>query len=202
MGLFIVIDGCDGAGIGTQAEILREKLMAKNNILFLRYPDYNDPVGNMIHESLHGKIALSRELTFLLYALNQLKDKEKIANSLKKGRVVLADRYFTSNLAFQCSLGFDLEKALEFAELFEMPKPDLVIFLKVSPETGIKRKIKEKGSGDIYERDLDLQRKVNETYEKMIKEKIFAKEWATVDGEKSIEEVAKEIESIVFPRLK
>jgi len=202
MGLFIVIDGCDGAGIGTQAEILREKLMAKNNILFLRYPDYNDPVGNMIHESLHGKIALSRELTFLLYALNQLKDKEKIANSLKKGRVVLADRYFTSNLAFQCSLGFDLEKALEFAELFEMPKPDLMIFLKVSPETGIKRKIKEKGSGDIYERDLDLQRKVNETYEKMIKEKIFAKEWATVDGEKSIEEVAKEIESIVFPRLK
>jgi len=202
MGLFIVIDGCDGAGIGTQAEILREKLMAKNNILFLRYPDYNDPVGNMIHESLHGKIALSRELTFLLYALNQLKDKEKIANSLKKGRVVLADRYFTSNLAFQCSLGFDLEKALKFTELFEMPKPDLVIFLKVSPETGIKRKIKEKGSGDIYERDLDLQRKVNETYEKMIKEKIFAKEWATVDGEKSIEEVAKEIESIVFPRLK
>jgi len=202
MGLFLVIEGCDGAGVGTQAEMLREKLMTKDKVLFLRYPDYNDPTGMLIHDFLHERVKLSREVLFCLYALNQLKDKEKIENTMERGRIVLADRYFTTNLAYQCALGFDLEKAIQFAELFSMPKPDLVIFLRVSPEIAVKRKLKEKGSVDIYERDLELQRKVNGMYEKLIREKIFAKEWAVVDGEKSIEEVAKEIERIVFSRLK
>ncbi|HKZ45149.1 MAG TPA: dTMP kinase [archaeon] len=201
MSLFIVIEGCDGAGVGTQSEILREKLMAKDNLLFLRYPDYNDPTGMMINDFLHEKVKLSKEILFCLYALNQLKDKGKIGGSLERGRVVLADRYFTANLAYQCAHGFDLQKALQFADIFEMPKPDLVIFLKVSSDVAIERKMKEKGSADVYERDLELQRKVNEMYEKMIKEGVFAKEWVVVDGEKSIEEVSKEIERIVFSKL-
>lgn len=201
-GFLCVLEGCDGAGVGTQSEILREKLMAKDKVLFLRYPDYNDPTGMLIHDFLHEKVKLSKESLFCLYALNQLKDKEKIENALEKGRIALADRYFTTNLAYQCALGFDLEKAVQFAELFSMPKPDLVIFLKVSPETAMKRKLKEKGSVDIYEKDLGLQRKVNGMYEKLIREQIFAKEWAVVDGEKNIEGVADEIERIVFPRLK
>jgi len=202
MSLFIVIEGTDGAGIGTQTEILREKLMARNHILFLRYPDYNSPVGKAIHDFLHERIKLSREIIFLIYAIDQLKDKERINKTLEKNKVVLADRYFTTNLAYQCTLGFDLDKALKFAEMFEMPKPDLAIFLKVSPEIGIKRKIKEKGKGDIYERDMEFQRKIGKKYEELIDKSIFAKEWVVVDGEKSIENVAEEIEEIVFSRLK
>lgn len=202
MSFFIVIDGQDGAGIGTQAEILREKLMARGHILFLRYPNYNSPVGKAIYDFLHERIRLSREIVFLLYAIDQLKDKEKINKTLEKNEVVLTDRYFTTNLAYQCTLGFGLDKALKFAEMFEMPRPDLVIFLKVSPETGIKRKIKEKGKGDIYERDIEFQRKIGKKYQELINKNIFAKEWVVVDGEKSVEEVAKEIEKIVFSKLK
>lgn len=200
--MFVVIEGCDGAGAGAQAEILREKLMEKGNILFLRYPDYNDPIGEMIHEFLHEKIALSKEIVFSLYAIDQLKDKEKIAEARKRGKVVLADRYFTSNIAYQCSQDFGVDKALKFAEILGIPKPDLVIFIRVSPETAIKRKMKEKNNVDIYEREMEIQKRVNEMYEKMAREKIFAKEWETVDGEKDIEEVAKDIEKIVFSRLK
>lgn len=176
--------------------------MTKDSILFLRYPDYNTPIGVMIHDFLHEKRVFSKEVLFLLYALDQLKDKGKINETLKNGKVVLADRYFTSNLAFQCNDELSLDKALKFAENFKIVRPDLVIFLKVSPETGIKRKIKEKGMGDVYERDVEFQRKVGKMYEKLIEEKVFAKEWIVVDGERSIDEVAKEIEKIVFSRLK
>lgn len=200
--MFIVIEGIDGSGVGTQAEILREKLMTKDPILFLRYPDYNDTLGVMIHQFLHGKLIFQKDVLFLLYFLDQLKDREKIEKSNKSGMIVLADRYFTSNLAYQCAENFDLNKALQLAKLFDMPKPDLAIFLKILPESSVKRKLKEKGFGDIYEKDVKFQKKASDMYEKLAKEKIFAKEWIVIDGEKPMEEVTEEIQRIVFSRLK
>jgi dTMP kinase len=200
--LFIVFEGIDGCGAGTQSEILREKLMADSHILFLRYPEYNNPIGELIYKSLKEKLEFSKETFFMLFALDQAKDNPRIRNALEEGKVVLADRYFLSNLAFQCARGFDFDKALKVAEVLDLPKPDLVIFLKVSPETSVGRKTKEKRNLDSYEQNLELQKKVFEVYERLASENVFAKEWVTVDGERSVDEVASEIESIIKPRIK
>ena len=131
------------------------------------------------------------------------KDREKILNALKDGKVVIGDRYFTSTLAYESlTKGFGLEKGLEFAKLFNLPVPDLVIFLEVNPKTSIKRKFGEKKSLDRHEEDKKLLGKVKESYHTLIKDKVFAKEWIVVDGEKSIEEVAKKVQEIVISRLK
>ncbi|HLC39636.1 MAG TPA: dTMP kinase [archaeon] len=196
-GKFIVIEGLDGSGCGTQAEILREKLMANEHVIFLRYPEYTHPIGELIYKYLKQKFLVTQETLFMLFVLDQAKDKERIADALESNKIILADRYFTSNLAFQCSRGFDLKKALTIAETLELPKPDIVIFLKVSPEISLKRKQKEKQSLDIYEKDLELQKKVAAMYEKLTAEKVFAKEWVVVDGEKDIGEVASEVEKVV-----
>jgi dTMP kinase len=195
------MEGLDGAGVGTQVEILREKLMADQHVLSLRYPEYNHPIGELIYKYLKEKVLLPKETVFMLYVLDQIKDKERINDALKEGKIVLADRYFTTNLAFQCAKGFDLQKALKIAETLELPRPDLAIFLKVNAETSVKRKIKEKQNLDFYEADLQLQKKVFQMYEKLVAEKIFAKEWVVVDSEKGIDEVAKDIEKIVAEKL-
>jgi len=199
--MFIVFEGIDGCGAGTQSEILREKLMSDQHILFLRYPEYNHPIGELIYKTLKQKEKLPIESFFMLYLLDQAKDNEKIKNALKEGKVVVADRYFASDLAFQGANGFDLEKALKIAEIMELPKPDLVILLKVSAETSVKRKVKEKRNLDMYEENLQYQRKVSEMYEKLLRQNAFAKEWVIVDGERSIEEIANEIENIVKTKL-
>lgn len=198
-----VIESIDGGGTETQTKLLKEFLEKKGKkIEFLKYPDYQGPIGNLIHEFLHKKFDFSPAVQFSLYATDMIKDKEKILDA-KKGKIVIADRYFTSTLAYQSmTKGFSLDKGLKFAEIFDLPKPDLVIFLNVSPETSIKRKFKEKNSLDRHEEDKEFLGKVREGYLDLIKKKIFAKEWVIVDGEKSIEEVAKEIQKIVLEKLK
>lgn len=201
-GKIIVIEGLDGAGCGTQADILRKKLEEKNDVLFLRYPDYSDPIGAMIHEFLHEKVSLSKEVLFALFALNQLKDRERIETALKNSRIVLIDRYFTSNIAYQCAKKFDVKNALKFAEIFRIPKPDIVFFLEVSPETGIKRKLKEKGDLDINEKNKEFLSIVRASYHNLIKNKVFAKKWIVIDSEKSIENVAEKIWKAVRKEIK
>ena len=176
MGLFIVFEGIDGSGCETQSKILKDFLYRRS-----------DP---------------PKDVVFLLFALDQLEDKEKILKAIKDKRFVISARYFTSNLAYQTVNGFPLKKALSFVELMEMPKPDLVIFLDVPPEIGAKRKKGEKDVLDRYENDLDLQKKVVENYKKLIREKVFAKEWIALNGNRSIEAVAKDVQKIVLERMK
>jgi dTMP kinase len=197
-GKLIVIEGIDGAGCGTQTELLKERLNEKLSqpVLHIRYPNYNNPMGVTIHKFLHEELQLSPDMQFFIYSLDMLKDMREIKKALEEGRIVLADRYFTSTLAYQCSQGFPIDKALKFADLFDFVKPDLVIYLKVSAETAMKRKIKEKSDLDMFEKDLELKKRVSKKYEELASKNIFGK-WAIVDAEKSIDEVASEIEEIV-----
>lgn len=197
-GKLIVIEGIDGAGCGTQTELLKEKLNAKSSkpVLHIRYPNYNSPIGVAIHKFLHEELELSPDMQFFIYSLDMIKDMKEIKKALESGRIVLTDRYFTSTLAYQCSQGFSLEKALKFAELFDIVKPDLIIYLKVSAETAIERKKKEKANLDLFERNLEFRKRVSKKYEELVSKNVFGK-WIIVDAEKSIEKVAKEIENIV-----
>jgi len=197
-GKLIVIEGIDGAGCGTQTELLKERLNEKLSqpVLHIRYPNYNNPMGVTIHKFLHEELQLSPDMQFFIYSLDMLKDMREIKKALEEGRIVLADRYFTSTLAYQCSQGFPIDKALKFADLFDFVKPDLIIYLKVSAETAMKRKIKEKSDLDMFEKDLELKKRVSKKYEELASKNIFGK-WAIVDAEKSIDEVASEIEEIV-----
>jgi dTMP kinase len=203
MGLFIVFDGLDGSGCETQSKLLKDSLEKKNfQVEYLSYPKYSDPIGEMIKNFLHRRENLPKDIVFLLFALDQLEDKEKILRAIKDRKFVVSARYFTSNLAYQTVNGFPLKKALSFAEIVEMPKPDLVFFLDVPPEIGIKRKKGEKETLDRYESDLDFQKNVVENYKKLIREKIFAKEWIILNGNRPIEVVAKDVQKIVLERIK
>jgi len=202
--VFIVIEGIDGAGGETQSKLLKEFLEEKGfEVELLRYPDYEGSIGRLIHEFLHEKFELSPEVQFSLYATDMLKDRERIREALSKNKIVIADRYFTATLGYQCmSKGFPLEKGLKLAELFELPKPDLVIFLDVSPRTSIERKFKEKKSLDRHEVNEKFLEKVREGYLKLIEGNVFAGKWIRVNGEKSIEEVAEEVRNIVMREIK
>lgn len=190
-GKIIAIEGCDGAGGETQINLLREKFP---NALFLRYPDYENEIGKMIHRFLHEELELSVDMQFLLFAGDMVKDKNKIRKAIEEGRDVFIDRYFLSTIVYQGLQGFSLDNALKFAEIFELPKPDLVIFLKISPETSLRRKMIEKNQNvDRWERNLEWQRKVIEKYEELMRKNVFANKWVVIDGEKSKEEVNKEI---------
>jgi dTMP kinase len=190
-GKFIVFEGLDGAGGETQLELLYNYLKA-TKVKKLSYPDYRNPVGEIIHRYLHYAYDLSVETQFLLYSTDFIKDAEKIKKWLEEGKVVISDRYFTSAIAYQGQRGFSIEKALKFADIFFLPRPDLIIYLKISPKTSIKRKYHEKRSLDRNEKDKKFLGQLGNFYKKLIKNSVFGK-WIVIDGEKPIKEVFEEV---------
>lgn len=194
---FIAFDGIDGAGKETQSKLLFEYLKKKGvPAERLAYPDCSKPLGRMIHEFLHKKFELPADSQLLLYTADMLKDRESIERWIGEGRIVVADRYFTSSLAYQVLNGVPEEKVLELARVLNLPKPDVTVYLRISPETALKRKEKEKSKLDRFEGNLEFLRNVRERYEHLAKNSVFCK-WVVVDGEKSIEEVFVEVKKVL-----
>lgn len=196
---FIIIDGLDGAGSSTQTELLKE-YFAKSKIpsVFVRSPDYDHPIGQLISDYLHEKFELSNDQAFLVFAIDALNSVPKIRDGLKDGKIVVADRYMTSTIAYHCSRGFSFEDAMKLAELLKYPEADLIIFIDVKPETGMNRKIEQRKKLDKYEGDLEFLKRVREFYLREIKESVLGK-WIVIDGgkSKSIEEVHEKIVSVL-----
>jgi len=200
-GKLIVFEGIDGAGCETQVKLLFDYLKRQGkSVERLYYPDYEGPIGRLIHQYLHKQYEFSVDIQFLLYFTDFIKDREKINQWIGEGKIVICDRYFSSTLAYQGLRGFSIKKALELARRFKLPKPDLIIYLKVSPEVSMSRKYKEKKDLDRNEADKKFLKKIWDSYEKLIKGKIFSK-WVVIDGEKSIEEVFSQIKKIVNEKL-
>ncbi len=197
LGKFIIFEGLDGAGTESLSKALLDYFKKQRKpVQRIHYPDYKEPIGRVIHQYLHKKYNFPVEIQFLLYFADFVKDVEKINQWLKEGKVVIADRYFTSTLAYQGLRGFPQKEALDLARFFKLPRPDLIIYLKVSPATSIKRKFKEKRSLDRNETNRRFLIRLAKFYKKLIKKQVFGK-WVVADGEKSVKEVFEEVKKII-----
>ena len=115
-----------------------------------------------------------------------------IVPALNEGKMVVSDRYIYSSLAYQGAAGLDLKWIKELNK-HAIP-PNLAIFLDVKPEIVLQRLQRKKS---VMEK-LAIQRKVREVYEKLVKDGKLVR----VDGNKSKEEVAKDIFNLVLKALK
>lgn len=192
-GKFIVFEGIDGSGKTTQIELLINDLQRQGKqVEMIHYPDYEKGIGKLIHDFLYKKYDFSPETQFLLYFADFIKDKEKIKQWLNQGKVVIADRYFTTTIAYQCLKGFALEKALNIAQEFSLLKPDMVIYIDIPADIAIDRKFKEKGNLDRHEEDHQFLTNLRGVYKKLVADQVFAK-WVIIDGAKEIKEVFNQV---------
>ena len=188
-GKLIVIEGIDGAGTETQSNLLQGYLKKKGiPAERLTYPDYSHPTGKIIHEYLHKKFELPNEVLVLLHLADRAKDAKKIKRWLEDGRIVIADRYATSAMAYQGFAGFPVEKIIQIAEMVGIPRPDFIVYLNVSAETSMQRKLKEKPELDRNEENKELMKSMGEFYLELAEKNTFGK-WFVVDGEKPKQEV-------------
>lgn len=178
--MLIVLEGLDSSGKATQTKLLEEKLKEKGiKTKTYSFPRYNEFFGKLIAEYLKGKFGkkedVPEEFVSLLYSLDRYEIKKEINSFLEKGFVVLMDRYYTSNFAYQTAKFSKEKKRKDFLGWLKklesaMPFPDMVFFLDVPVEFSQKlmdsRKQKDymKEKKDIHEKDLDYQKKVREMF--------------------------------------
>lgn len=190
-GVFIVVEGIDGAGGETLSNNIVQKCNQQNiPCLKLKYPDYTSPWGQIIRDYLKGTLEMPPVLLFLTYASDQLKDQNRIDTFRQQGGIVVCDRYVTSAIAYESTLGFSYTKAVQLAQLLQFERPNFVFYLDISPDVSIQRKRQEKGKLDIHEADVELLANVRKVYQTMSETNILGK-WITIDATKTPEEIFK-----------
>ena len=133
---------------------------------------------------------------FILFCADNMQNAKEIEKAKKQGKHVIIDRYITSTIVFQSARGLSFEKGIRFGELMQFPKADAIIYIDISAETSMKRKMGEKGNLDMHEKNLQYLKKVRQLYLEEAKRNVLGK-WFVIDGEKTIPEVHKEILKIV-----
>lgn len=146
-GLFIVLEGADGSGKGTQFRLLSERLSAVGyEVVTFDFPRYREPSSHFVRQYLNGKYGTAGQINpyaaSLFYALDRYEAAPDIKSALQEGKIVLSNRFAGSNMAHQGSkFGTEAQKrgffmwadSLEF-QLLGIPRPDLNIYLRVPAE--------------------------------------------------------------------
>lgn len=183
MGLFIVLEGLDGAGISTQARILAERLKGRGLSVLLTKEPTEGPIGALIRGALRGTIRLSPLALQLLFMADRAQHlASEIDPFLGKGAVI-CDRYLYSTVAFG-SLDIDEEYLIRANEVFR--RPDLAILLDAEPEV-CQQRLRRAGRGsDLFE-DETKARRVREAFLRLMRR---YPELRRVDANPPIERVA------------
>ncbi|MBS7644087.1 dTMP kinase [Candidatus Bathyarchaeota archaeon] len=193
-GKLICLEGIDQAGKKSQTCILAEKLRQANySVEVIAFPDYTTPLGREIQEYLKGIRLFNPQVRQMLYVANRLERLEDIIHWLKTGRIIIADRYTPSGLAYGLANGLNLKWMISLEH--SLPSADLVIVLDISPETAFQRR---ELKGDIYEQDEDFLRRVRTAYLKLAKK--FG--WVIINGENPIEIVSEQVWKVVAKKLR
>ena len=157
-GIFVVIDGIDGSGKATQSRLLTERFRAEGRAVEkVDFPRYGTPLfGELLGECLAGKhgdfLHLDPKIASTLYALDRYEASEQIRAWLAEGKVVIADRFASSNQIHQGGKIMDAAKRDAFLawidkmehEVLNVPRPDAVVYLRVPIETSLELLSKER----------------------------------------------------------
>ncbi|WP_051938737.1 dTMP kinase [Luteibacter sp. 9135] len=136
-GLLIAIEGIDGAGKTTLAHTLRDALSLDGCTVNLSKEPTNGPWGMQMRASAStGRLSPEEELRLLILDRRQHVD-ELVAPALARGEIVILDRYFPSNVAYQGAAGLGIDDLMQ-ANAFA-PRPDLLLLLDLAPEVGLAR---------------------------------------------------------------
>jgi dTMP kinase len=192
-GRFIVIEGIDGSGKGTQLKRLAEFLRQHDKDVITTFEPTDEGFGAEINMILREHTEIDPTEFQMLY----VKDREAhlknvIKPALEEGKIVLCDRYALSTLAFGSIGGADLGKLKEAGVGFLVP--EMTIFIDVTPEECMNRIEKRGEEQELFEK-LEKLKIARETY---LKEGENYSGFKIVDGNRSREEIFEDIKRLVL----
>ncbi|MDP2090457.1 MAG: thymidylate kinase [Candidatus Gracilibacteria bacterium] len=143
--MFVVIDGIDGSGKGTQVKLLEQRLTAMGKtVKVLDYPRYGEKSAFAVEKYLNGDYGtdVTAKQASIFYAIDRYDDSFNLRNDYNKYDYIISNRYVSASMIHQAGKISDTIDRQEFLEwlsdleynIFKIPRPDKTIFLNVSPE--------------------------------------------------------------------
>ena len=204
-GLFIVLEGLDGAGKTTH----KHNIMKRFQEAFpdKEVVDVREPGGTIVGEQIRS-VVLSNPMNCytraLLYAASRWELSEMIHDKLKKGAIVVCDRYIYSSLAYQTTNDAEIQMILDINRFNDgLAIPNYVFHFDMTMETYRDRK-----RARATQRELDeLEKEPDSFFEKNIKQYENAYNYledcyythesgkiVMIDANKTLQEVTEQVE--------
>ena len=169
-GIFITFEGSEGSGKSTQSKLLYKYLKRKGlKAVCLREPGgtkASEKIRNILLDHKNDSITPLSEMLLYMAARVQLVN-EIILPALKKGKIVICDRFLDSTIAYQgYGLGIDIGLIKSLGRYVTSGiKPDLTIFLSLPLKKGLKHR--ENTQDRIEKRSLAYHSRVIKGYFKL-----------------------------------
>jgi dTMP kinase len=137
-GLLVVLEGIDGTGKSTVAALLAQWCGERGLACVLSKEPTSLSYGQKLRESADtGRLSLEEELE--LFRLDRREHVERsIGPALAENSIVILDRYYWSNAAYQGARGVDFDQIIAANEAIA-PVPDLILFLDINVKESIGR---------------------------------------------------------------
>lgn len=197
-GRFFVIEGTDGAGKGTQFEMLKNRFeRAGYEVATFDFPQYDQPSSHFVKEYLNGAYGDIKDVGpytgSLFYALDRFSAAPAIKQALNDDKIVLANRFTGSNMAHQGTKFDHTEERrgyfiwldnLEF-QMLGIPRPDTSFVLRVPAEIAqlmVDKKPRREYTElkrDIHEADAGHLARSVEVYDNLCA--LFPKDFQRID---------------------
>jgi dTMP kinase len=178
-GKFIVIDGTDGSGKATQVKLLAERLKKEGKkVQIVDFPEYYDNffgkfIGHCLSEQYYNWLKVHPKIASVVYAADRFESKQKIEGFIKRGYVVIANRYVSANQIHQGGKIMSSKKRADFIkwldemeyEVFKIPRPDITLYLSlpipivlklIGERDGKMKREYLKKKKDVHENDVNF----------------------------------------------
>ena len=183
-GKFIVIDGLDGSGKGTQTKLIVNRLKEEGHqVEMADFPQYGSWSASYVERYLRGEFGSSTDVSAkqasLFYALDRFSASSKIREWLNQGKIVISNRYVSANKGHQLGKIENEEEMKLFLDwlneteyhILGIPIPNATIFLHMKPEIGQQlvdkkgeRKYTQGKKRDIHEADVNHLRNAERAF--------------------------------------
>lgn len=196
-GLFITLEGLDGAGKSSHLDWLKEHFLGLGRSVRMTREPGGTPVGEklreiVLHESMHPDTE-----ALIMFAARREHIAQVIRPALEAGEVVISDRFTDASFAYQCG-GRGLATArLEILEAWVQAglQPDLTLLFDIPGEVAQAR-LSGAREPDRFEREkLEFHAKVRAAY--LARAERHPDRIRVIDGSQDFNSVRRQLESIL-----
>jgi dTMP kinase len=206
--MFITFEGPDGSGKTTQIAQTTAALRERGyHVLLTREPG-GTPIGDQVRHILHDmkNAGMHPRAELLLFSASRAQLVEEVIRPhLNQGGLVISDRFFDSTYAYQgYGHGLDLDALRQITHFATGGlRPDLTIYLDITPEEGLQRRRSALQQGGEWNRldamALAFHERVRDGYYRLIAEE--PDRWVKIDAAQPADAVQAGILAALLPRL-
>ncbi len=203
-GTFLTFEGIDGSGKSTQARLLANRLRETGrDVVLTREPGGSTGAEEIRRLVLEGDPERwSAETEILLFTAARRDHMERtILPALAAGKVVICDRFADSTRMYQGLSRGDLRGLVDtLHDLMIGREPDMTLLIDMDPETGLQRALDRQGSEERFE-DFgpELQRQMRAGFLALADD--FADRFRVIDGNRAVDAVAADVQTLVDAAL-